>query len=62
MNEPLDIKTAAARLGVSTITVRRMVRSGRIPAYRVGTKLIRIPAQSVTDFLAASQLAPTPAQ
>lgn len=37
----LDVKQVAERLGVSQKTVRREVRSGRLPAIRIG-RLIRI--------------------
>jgi excisionase family DNA binding protein len=32
----IDIPTAAARLGLSITTVRRKIREGEIPAYRMG--------------------------
>ncbi len=34
-----DVRTTAAQLGVHPQTVRRMVRSGRLPAYRLGHEL-----------------------
>ncbi len=51
-NSPGFISSAAAavQLGVSLATVRRLVRTGRLPAVRVGGQL-RIPA----DFAATLQ-------
>lgn len=37
-----DQPTAAEYLGVSTKTVRRMIASGELTAYRLGRRLIRI--------------------
>lgn len=36
------IAEAARHKGVSTVTVRRWISRGDLPAYRVGPKLIRI--------------------
>jgi excisionase family DNA binding protein len=38
----LTIPDVAARLQVSTLTVRRLIRSGRLPAVRVGVQ-VRVP-------------------
>lgn len=38
----LSIKASASYLGVSPDTVRRLVDAGELPAFRVGSKLLRI--------------------
>jgi excisionase family DNA binding protein len=37
-----DVNRVAREKNVSTITVRRWIASGRLPAHRVGPKLIRV--------------------
>ncbi|WP_420029731.1 excisionase family DNA-binding protein [Rhodovulum sulfidophilum] len=40
----------AERWGCSGETVRAMIRDGRLPAFRVGGRLLRVSAQTVKDF------------
>ncbi|WP_425440060.1 excisionase family DNA-binding protein [Rhodovulum kholense] len=40
----------AERWGCSGETVRAMIRDGRLPAFRVGGRLLRVSAQTVRDF------------
>lgn len=40
--EEWDIPRVAKEKGVSTITVRRWIAAGHLPAHRVGPKLIRV--------------------
>jgi excisionase family DNA binding protein len=40
--EAVDISNAAAHLGVSHKTIRRLIAAGKLPAYRVGGGPIRI--------------------
>lgn len=47
----LDIVAAADRLGVSTKTIRRMIARGELPAYRVGSKIIRLETADVDRLL-----------
>lgn len=43
----IPLAEAAARLGVSKDTVRRMIKRGDIPGYRVGLRMIRVSAADV---------------
>ncbi len=43
--------TAAVHLGVSTKTLRRYIASGRLTAYRVGNKIIRLDLEEVDGLL-----------
>ena len=49
----LKVTEAADVLGVCPLTVRRMIKAGRLPATRVGPKLIRIRASDVTALSGA---------
>lgn len=52
------IQEAAAENGVHTNTVRRWIRQGRITAYRVGPRRIRIDRASLTAVI--TPIAPRP--
>jgi excisionase family DNA binding protein len=45
--EAIDITNAAAYLGVSHKTIRRLIASGRLPAFRLGTRTIRVYVEDV---------------
>jgi excisionase family DNA binding protein len=48
----IGIPVAARRLGVDTSTVRRYIRSGLLPAYRIGGQgVIRVNADDVEALL-----------
>jgi excisionase family DNA binding protein len=47
----LDIRAAAARLGISQRGVERLVASGRLPSLKVGRRRL-IPVQAISHFLA----------
>lgn len=47
MNELLKLEEAADRLGVHVSTFRAWVRSGHVPAYRVGGRFARVDWQEV---------------
>jgi excisionase family DNA binding protein len=53
----LSISEVADSCGVSGSTVRRLIRSGRLPALRVGGQ-IRVEARDLERFFAASHLPP----
>lgn len=49
--EAETIDSAADRLHVTTKTVRRWIAEGRLTAYRVGPRLVRVDAREVDDLL-----------
>jgi excisionase family DNA binding protein len=40
--QPESVADAAARVGVSTKTVRRWIASGQLAGYRMGPRLLRV--------------------
>jgi excisionase family DNA binding protein len=50
----ISMQEAADTYGVSTKTIRRYIASGRLTAYRVGPRLIRLDAEQVRDQLLGS--------
>lgn len=42
MDDLLTISEAAAELGFHPNTIRKFIKTGRLPAYRIGVKIIRI--------------------
>jgi len=47
----ISIKKAAEILDVSTKTIDRRIRSGKLKAYRFGNKTIRINEDAIQDLL-----------
>lgn len=47
----LSLADAADRLGVSTVTVRRRITDGRLRAFRLGKRLIRIRVEDLESML-----------
>lgn len=43
----VPLADAAASCGVYPITIRRWISAGRLPAYRVGPRLLRVDADDV---------------
>ena len=43
-------REAAERLSVATITIRRLIDAGHLPAYKVG-KAVRIPVDAIEGYL-----------
>jgi excisionase family DNA binding protein len=50
-NNLLTYEDAAARIGVSTITVKRLAASGRLPVIRFSHRLVRIPSSALEAAL-----------
>ena len=46
-----SVANAAARVGVSTKTVRRWIASGQLAGYRVGARLLRVDPDDVDQML-----------
>lgn len=64
-DELLTAEQVAQALKVHVTTVYRLATSGRLRAHRIGEgstspRGLRIPRQSVTDFLAATEITLTP--
>lgn len=53
MSELVSVRTAAQKVGVSTTTIRKYVKSGKIPGYRVGDRVFRVSLNDVTKMLLA---------
>lgn len=47
----LSIKQVAEYLGVNEITVRKLLKDGKIASYKVGGKNIRIERQELHEFM-----------
>jgi excisionase family DNA binding protein len=47
----ISINQAADRLGVNPKTIRRLISSGRLTAYRVGNRLVRVDLDDVDGLL-----------
>jgi excisionase family DNA binding protein len=47
---PFTPDTLAARWGCSSETIRQMIKAGRLPCFRAGRRLFRIPAAAVEEF------------
>jgi len=56
----LTRQEAADRLAVSLRTLDGLISRGDLPAYRIGTKLIRIKEEELESFMKARQVAPDP--
>lgn len=56
------IKKAEARamLGISMNTLDKLIREGRLPAYRVTDHAIRLDRADVTDYLESRRIQPPP--
>lgn len=57
--ELVDAEVIARDLGVTTTTIIKWVRQGRIPAFKATQKTIRFDRQAVMDTLAGRAHAPT---
>ncbi|MDQ3357852.1 MAG: excisionase family DNA-binding protein [Actinomycetota bacterium] len=46
-----SLSEAAERTGLSTYTLRRRIADGRLPAYRSGSRIIRVDPDDVDNLL-----------
>ena len=53
-SQDLGIRETATELRVSADTVRRYVASGRLSAYRLGPRLLRVRRESIDALLAGA--------
>ncbi|MFM1784684.1 MAG: hypothetical protein RLZZ579_961 [Actinomycetota bacterium] len=58
----VSVETAAEALSVSTKTIRSHIKSGKLPAYEIGPKLIRINVLDLRAFCKPVAQSPAVAQ
>ncbi len=46
-----SLRTASERTGISTLTLRKRIASGHLPAYRAGRRIIRVRPEDVDAML-----------
>jgi excisionase family DNA binding protein len=51
MDELLTVDEAAARLKMHAVTVRRLLREGRIPGPKVGARQLRLSADALKAYI-----------
>ena len=56
----LTRQQAAERLGISLRTLDGLIQRGGLPAYRIGSRLVRIRDTDLDAYLAGRQVAPAP--
>ncbi|PND54350.1 hypothetical protein CRM90_28470 [Mycobacterium sp. ENV421] len=56
MAKKITIEQVAEQFGVSTRTVRRYIADGRLTAYRVGPRMIRLDAEQASQQLLGEPL------
>jgi excisionase family DNA binding protein len=47
----ISMDAAADALGVQKRTIQRLIASGELPAYKVGTKIVRVDSDDVAKLL-----------
>jgi excisionase family DNA binding protein len=52
MEKDLTVEQCAQEVGLDENTVRRLLRSGDLPGYKLGYRSWRIPRQALDDFKA----------
>lgn len=57
----ITLTEAADRLGVEMTTVRRWVRQGKLPGFKLGGRTYRIKASDVDTFLESRRVRPVEA-
>ena len=51
MVAPLSIKEFSTRAGIDCRTTKRLIKDGRIPAIRLGPRIVRIPGEAAERIL-----------
>ena len=52
----ITITQAAKQLAVSHATIRRVIREGRLPAYRVGRQSLRVKQTDLESYLQSARV------
>lgn len=55
MKDIVSLEQAADRLGVHIATLRKWVREGKVPAYRVGGRFVRVSWPELLQAIATGQ-------
>jgi excisionase family DNA binding protein len=55
----ISVNEAAARLGLSPLTIRRLIRRGELPHVRPTGRAIRVPEDAVEAIIARKGTAPS---
>ena len=55
MDDFLTITQAAAELGFHPNTVRNLIKSGKLPSYRIGVKIIRVKRADLAGLFEKSE-------
>jgi excisionase family DNA binding protein len=51
MGKKISMDAAAVQLGVCKRTIERRIELGELPAYKIGTKLVRVDSDDVAALL-----------
>jgi excisionase family DNA binding protein len=51
VSKMIGLPEAAEQLGVDVYTIRRLIAAGKLPAYRIGSKIIRLHRDDVERLL-----------
>jgi excisionase family DNA binding protein len=60
MERLLSPGEAAMLLNCSTRTIRRMIRHGRLPCWRLNSRVLRIPASALNNLAKCPQVGTSP--
>ena len=55
MDDLLTITQAATELGFHPNTVRNLIKSGKLPAYRIGVKIVRVKRSDLAGLYQKSE-------
>lgn len=62
MTELLSLRQAARRLGVADRVLRQAVRSGDLPAFRLGMRTLRVKPSDLDDWIRNRRVRPWSAE
>ncbi len=58
MTDLLSLRQAARSLGIADRALRQAVRSGEVPAYRIGERTLRVKRSDLDDWLKSRRVQP----